>query len=106
MDVSLKELGRFVGHSNIVRKHNVKMLILRISVTILPQAKVGDMTYDILNCDTLNSSKLTSFQIRSCKLSPDGHFMVSSSNDKTVKLWDCDSGQCIHTFTAHTHMVR
>ncbi len=46
------------------------------------------------------------FQITSCKFSPDGRYMFSSSNDKTVKLWDCETGQCIHTITTHISIVR
>lgn len=36
--------------------------------------------------------------VRSAKLSPDGRLIVSCSDDKTIKLWDIASNQCIKTF--------
>ena len=36
--------------------------------------------------------------VRCVRWSPDGKFLVSSSDDKTVRLWDPNSGNCILTF--------
>jgi WD40 repeat protein len=33
--------------------------------------------------------------------SPDGQQLVSSSFDKTIKLWNVNSGKCLKTFTGH-----
>ena len=38
-------------------------------------------------------------------LTPDGTFAVSGSADKTVRLWDLDTGQCIRTMEGHTDDV-
>jgi WD40 repeat protein len=30
---------------------------------------------------------------------------VTSSDDKTIKVWDCQTGACLHTLTEHSHIV-
>lgn len=32
------------------------------------------------------------------RFSPDSRLIVSSSDDKTIKLWDCETQRCVHTF--------
>lgn len=34
------------------------------------------------------------------------NFYLSSSSDKTVKIWDAGSRQCVHTFYDHTDQVK
>jgi WD40 repeat protein len=41
----------------------------------------------------------------SLAFSPDGAFLVSGSNDKTVKLWDIQTGGLVKTFCGHTDRV-
>jgi WD40 repeat protein len=45
--------------------------------------------------------------VRSAEFSPDQRLAVSGSDDKTVKLWDITSHQCIHSWDGahapHTH---
>lgn len=36
--------------------------------------------------------------VRCTRPSPDGNQMVSCADDRTIKLWDLKSGDCIHTF--------
>ena len=49
-------------------------------------------------------SKHTS-NVNSLAFSSDGVFFVSGSNDKTVKLWDTQTGGVVKTFCGHTHWV-
>ncbi len=35
------------------------------------------------------------------RFSPDGRLIISGSDDKTVKLWDRQSKECVHTFFEH-----
>ncbi|MBD1896980.1 serine/threonine-protein kinase [Coleofasciculus sp. FACHB-129] len=44
--------------------------------------------------------------VRSIAISPDGQTLASGSNDKTIKLWQVDSGKLIHTLTGHSSWVR
>jgi len=38
--------------------------------------------------------------------SPDGNKLASSSFDRTIKLWDVDTGKCLQTLSGHTARVR
>ena len=39
-------------------------------------------------------------------VSRDGRWMVSGSEDKTVRLWDLTTGRCLRVFTGHTGGIR
>lgn len=43
--------------------------------------------------------------VLSVAFSPDGKRFVSSSSDRTVRVWDLDSMQCQHVFKEHTDQV-
>ena len=43
--------------------------------------------------------------IRDCAISPDSSFIVSGSDDKTLKVWDAATGKPRATFTGHTDRV-
>ncbi|AET65476.1 hypothetical protein Mhar_2121 [Methanothrix harundinacea 6Ac] len=39
-------------------------------------------------------------------ISPDGKWAASGSGDKTVKIWDLETGECLATLTGHSKAVR
>lgn len=63
----------------------------------------------ILNAETakpINSLRGHDDMISSASFSPDGHSIVTSSHDKTLKLWNINTGEIIHSFTGHSNVVR
>jgi WD40 repeat protein len=43
--------------------------------------------------------------VNACAFSSDGTRILSASDDKTLKLWDVETGTEIHTFSGHTESV-
>lgn len=43
--------------------------------------------------------------VTSCKLSPCMHYVLSSSEDRTARLWVLRTGQCIKVYKGHTKVV-
>lgn len=42
---------------------------------------------------------------RTISFSPDGRKLASGSHDKTVRIWDVSSGQCLHKLVGHSNNV-
>ena len=66
--------------------------------------------YDIIILDALTGSQTAVLSghtncISSLTYSLDGTYLVSGSNDKTIKLWDVQTGGVIKTFCGHTGQV-
>ena len=43
--------------------------------------------------------------VKKVSFSPDGTKVASGSSDKTVKLWDVTSGECLQTLEGHSDRV-
>ena len=73
-------------------------------------ATTGPAECDIIILDALTGSQMAvlsghTHSINSLTYSSDGTFLVSGSNDKTIKLWDVQTGGIIKTLCGHTDMV-
>jgi WD40 repeat protein len=55
--------------------------------------------------DCLRSLSGHTKDVNSVCVSPDGKYVVSGSDDKTVRVWSLDSGDCLRTLSDHTDWV-
>ena len=65
--------------------------------------------YHYIKQDTwLETNTLTrhTAEVRSAAFSPDGKKIVTASWDKTTRIWDVLTGDCLHTLEGHTDWVR
>jgi WD40 repeat protein len=44
-------------------------------------------------------------RVRSVVWSPDGKNIVSGSDDKTIKVWNAQTGQCVSTLNGHRYTL-
>ncbi|BFZ63720.1 hypothetical protein YB2330_004852 [Saitoella coloradoensis] len=40
------------------------------------------------------------------EVSPDGRYIVSGGNDQKIKIWSASTGECLHTLSGHSLLVR
>lgn len=43
--------------------------------------------------------------VRGLVVHPSGKYLLSASDDKTLKIWDLKTGRCMKTLEAHDHFV-
>ena len=43
--------------------------------------------------------------MRALAFHPSGKYLLSSADDKTIRVWELSTGRCIRTVEAHTHFV-
>jgi WD40 repeat protein len=70
---------------------------------------VGSAHRDIVILDAITGSQTAILsghtdEVNSVVFSSDGRSLVSGSDDKTVKLWDMQTGGAIKTFSGHTEL--
>ena len=57
---------------------------------------------DYLNFKCLKTLEGHSWDVYSVAYSPDGTKIISGSYDKTVKIWDANTGECLKTLEGHS----
>ncbi|MGH2557013.1 MAG: eIF2A-related protein [Actinomycetota bacterium] len=85
---------RGLGAPEIILESEERMLLERVDA-LIAKATVGEA----------RALEGHSRQINACAISPDGSFVVSASDDKTLKVWDTASGQELRTLRGHTGPV-
>ena len=53
---------------------------------------------------SLTFQKNGSWVVSACKFSPKGDTIVSASWDKTLKIWDVESGKSLTTLEGHRYL--
>ena len=67
---------------------------------------------ELFGCSTIGTMGLIrtfeghSDMVESMSLSADGRYALSGSYDKTLKLWNVNTGECLRTFEGHSGRVR
>ena len=95
---------------------NNKLIVLNQNseLALLKSRNLLDITKKILNnkeliqffnFKPLLKEKGHSYYIRSIAISPDGKNIVSGSIDKTIKVWDFKTGECLNTLEGHTSSI-
>jgi WD40 repeat protein/tRNA A-37 threonylcarbamoyl transferase component Bud32 len=81
-----------------------------IAVALGPGDNLASAGADGIKAWTLGNAKerwtVRPVQVRGLAYSPDGRFIASAHDDKTVKVWDAASGKEVRTLTDHTSAVR
>ncbi|EHJ14558.1 WD40 repeat domain-containing protein [Crocosphaera watsonii] len=81
---------------NILKKRNVKVKD--------PQV-MGALINNIYNADERNRFQGHQSEVWSVSINPDGKTLASGSKDKTVKLWNLETGELIRTLQGHQSEV-
>ncbi|CAN2046761.1 exported hypothetical protein [Candidatus Magnetomoraceae bacterium gMMP-1] len=79
---------------NNLKKFTVTLFIFLFVFSINAQAEIRPVI-----------QKENSFTVVSVAIDPTGRYIVSGSGDKTVKLWNLNTGRLIKTLTGHSSYV-
>jgi WD40 repeat protein len=90
---------------------SAKMLTLAVHPTIAHQVATGDSNGNIYVWNFATSTEPPSILqghqglILSLAYSPSGRWLASGSHDRTIKIWDTITGQCVQTLEGHTDHI-
>ena len=57
---------------------------------------------DVSKFKCLKTLKGHKYSVNSVAYSPDGTKIISGSRDKTIKIWDANTGECLKTLKGHS----
>ena len=99
-------------------KNNLTTTNQSAKLALLKSKSLIDITNKLLanrpNKDLIESFKSFRFSstlghknsVRSVAITQDGKYIVSGSDDETIKLWDIQTGKEVRSFEGHTDIVR
>ena len=67
--------------------------------------KAFEKKIDVTKFKCLQTLEGHSNSLHSVAYSPDGTKIISGSGDKTIKIWDANTGECLQTFKGHSGTV-
>ena len=79
--------------------------LLNIANKLLSKKDIGKLIESFKFKPFIKREKGHSSSISSVAISPDGKTIVSGSWDKTIKIWDMQSGECLNTLEGHSSYV-
>ena len=79
--------------------------LLNIANKLLSKKDIGKLIESFKFKPFIKREKGHSSSISSVAISPDGKTIVSGSWDKTIKIWDMQSGEYLHTLEGHMDSV-
>ena len=60
---------------------------------------------DVSKFKCLETLKGHSYSVLSVAYSPDGTKIISGSGDKTIKIWEANTGECLKTLKGHSETI-
>jgi WD40 repeat protein len=94
----------FVAKLKLSKLKSLKNKTNLLKITKNNFSLILDEDYKVIN-KPIRAFKGHKSVVTSIAFSPNGKYIISGSSDKTLKLWDVNTGECIRTFRGHIDAV-
>ena len=103
--------ARFIAEKVMSLKEDNPLLAQLLALEVLtdrPDVKEAEVAFReaSLYCSNIVFCGAHEESVNSASFSPDGRRIVSASGDRTVRIWDAATGECIRTLEGHTSYIR